>query len=169
MTSPNAELARIEESWAELSGTVARLGPEGLGRTGADGWSVLDHLAHIAAWERSALAILEGKDRLAAMGVPGAGSDLDTINRAVWARHHDRPAAEVLVDCREAHDAIVAALSNLSDADLQLPYSHYQPGSDLGVDGSRPVVEWIRGDTHEHYAEHTAYVNQLIKESSASR
>ena len=32
----------------------------------------------------------------------------------------------------------------------------------------RPVLDWVAGNTYEHYAEHISWINQLI-ESSAAR
>jgi hypothetical protein len=60
----------------------------------------------------------------------------------------------------------LAALSRLSDADLKKPYSHYQPSD---PDQKRPVLDWVGGNTYEHYAEHIAWINQLLSESSATR
>ena len=167
MTARNAEMAKIEQAWSKLSDLVERLGPEGRALRGADGWSVCDHLAHVAAWELSALGILQGKDRLAVMGIPGLDWDVEAMNKAIWEQHRHQADAEVMSYFRDAHDGLVAALSNLTDADLQLPYSHYQPEVDLGPDGARPVVDWIGGNTYEHYAEHVDWIGQLFKESSA--
>ncbi len=169
MTPPNAELPKVERGWNELSELVERLGPDGLARRDLNGWSVRDHVAHVAAWELSALGILRGENRIAIMGISGVGWDVEAINNAVWELHRHQTDAEVMAYCRNAHDSLVAALSNLSDADLQLPYSHYQPHVDIGPDGSRPVVEWMGGNTYEHYAEHIGWIDQLIKESSAAR
>lgn len=169
MTQPNAELDKIERAWSELSSLVERLGPEGLSLRGADGWSVRDHLAHVAAWELSALGLLQGKDRLASMGIPGAGWDVEAMNGAIFEQHRHQTDAEASAYCRDAHDRLVAALSNLSDADLQLPYRHYQPDVDIGTDGGRPVVDWIGGNTYEHYAEHIGWIDQLVRESRATR
>ena len=61
MTRDDALLERVDTSWNELSELVAKLGPDGLARTGPDGWAVKDHLAHVAAWEHSLLALIEGR------------------------------------------------------------------------------------------------------------
>jgi hypothetical protein len=62
-------LGRLDTAWNELDGLVrgiqvgARIAP------GTDGWAIKDHLVHIAAWEQSLLALLEGRDRDSAMGL----------------------------------------------------------------------------------------------------
>ena len=58
MTAPNSEMDRNENSWSELVDAVDGLGPGGLSLTGSDGWAVKDHLAHVAAWEHSLLALI---------------------------------------------------------------------------------------------------------------
>jgi hypothetical protein len=130
----NAEMQPIETAWARLVELVNQVEEAGgLSRAGADGWTVKDHLVHVAAWEHSLLALIEGHDRERAMGLTGA---------------------------------VESALGKLSDADLQKPYSHYQPAD---PDEKRPVVGWVAGNTYEHYAEHIDWINQLLSESSAAR
>jgi hypothetical protein len=53
----------------------------------------------------------------------------------------------------------MTALEKLSDADLQKPYSHYQPGD---PDEKRPVIEWVAGNTYEHYEEHAGWIKELV-------
>ena len=65
----NAEMERIDAAWKQLSDLVAKLGPDGLVAKARDGWAVKDHLAHIGAWEHSLRGLVEGQDRLEAMGV----------------------------------------------------------------------------------------------------
>lgn len=169
MTGSNSELPRIEASWDELVSLVDNLGPDGLVLTGQDGWAVKDHLAHIAAWEHSLRALVEKRDLAKAMGLREPTGDIDAINHALWELHSKLTPAESLVYFRDAHAQLMRALSELTDADLQLTYNHYQPDDPRDAADDRPVIEWVAGDTYEHYAEHAAWLNQLIKESSAAR
>jgi hypothetical protein len=162
----NGEINRIEASWNELVELVDQLGPSGLSMTGADGWKVQDHLVHVAAWELSLVGLVEGRDRLTAMGVQEPLDDTDAINDAVWKLHRSETSDQALKYFRESHAQLMSALGRLSDADLQKPYSHYQPGD---ADRTRPVIDWVGGNTWEHYAEHISWLNQLISESSAAR
>ena len=164
----NAELQRIETAWNELVELVNQVQEAGgLNQVGADGWTVKDHLAHVAAWEHSLLALIEGRDRFAGMGVrEPVEENTDSINEAVRKLHENDSADEALGYFRDSHAQLVAGLEKLSDADLQKPYSHYQPSD---PDQKRPVVDWVGGNTYEHYAEHVAWINQLISSSSAAR
>ena len=171
-----ALLERIGAAWKELSDLVAKLGPGGLTLAAPDGWAVKDHLVHVGAWEHSLLGLIEGRNRLAEMGVPhapriyvssstAATDDTDAINAAVRKLHENDTPEQALAYFRESHAKVIAALGKLSDADLQKPYSHFQPGD---ADQKRPVLDWVGGNTWEHYAEHIGWINQLI-ESRAAR
>jgi hypothetical protein len=158
---------RIDAAWNELSDLVAKLGPDGLMARAGDGWAVKDHLAHVGAWEHSLTGLIEGRDRLAAMGVhEPVEEETDVVNAAVFRLHERENAEQALKYFRDSHVQLMTALGKLTDADLAKPYSHYQPGE---PDEKRPVLGWVAGNTYEHYAEHIDWINQLIKESSAAR
>jgi len=160
-------MQRIETSWRELVALVGQVQDAGgLTQVGADGWMVKDHLAHIAAWEQSLLGLIEGRDRSLAMGLSEPLEELDAINEAVRQLHENDTVDEALGYFRDSHAQLVAELGKLSDADLQKPYSHYQPSD---PDEKRALVAWVGGNTYEHYAEHVGWINQLISESSAAR
>jgi uncharacterized damage-inducible protein DinB len=158
---------RIDVSWNELSLLVAKLGPDGLMVKAGDGWSVKDHLAHVAAWEQSLLGLIEGQDRLAAMGLlEPVEENTDVINDALVKLHQHETADQTLKYFRDSHAQLMTTLGKLTDADLQKPYSHFQPAD---PDEQRAVIGWVAGNTYEHYAEHIDWINQVIKESSAAR
>ena len=160
-------MSRIEAGWKQLGALVNQVeDAAGLNKVGADGWTVKDHLAHVAAWEHSLLALLEGRDRSGAMGLNEPLEEIDAVNEAIRKLHATDPADQALGYFRDSHAHLMAAMANLDDADLQKPYSHYQPSD---PDEKRPVVEWVAGNTYEHYAEHIDWINQLLRESSPAR
>ena len=163
----NAEMQPIEAAWDRLVRLVNQVEEAGgLNRAGGGGWTVRDHLVHVAAWEHSLLALVEGRDRELAMGLSGGVEGIDNVNEAIRKVHENDTADEALRYFRDSHARLVAALEKLNDADLQKPYSHYQPSD---PDERRPVVGWVAGNTYEHYAEHVDWMNQLLSESSAAR
>ena len=168
MTQTTSVVEPIEKSWKELNSLVDSLGPTGLSITGADGWAVKDHLIHIAAWEHSLLALLDGGDRHEAMGVGRDVDETDTINAAVWAMHRDKTPDEALDYFHQTHALLLKRLRTMSDADLQLPYNHYQPNEPRDDSDNRPALDWVAGNTYDHYAEHIDWINQL-RDSSAAR
>lgn len=168
MTTQNGVVEPITKGWTELSVLVDSLAASELALTGPDGWAVKDHLVHIAAWEHSLLALLEGRNRLSAMGVPGVAGDTDAINAAVWSLHRHETPEQAVDYFRETHELLMKSLSRMSDSELQLPYNHYQPNEPRDPADNRPVVDWVAGNTYDHYAEHIGWINQLI-ESRAAR
>ena len=164
----NAEVEKIDRGWSELMSLVDSIGVDGLNAGEPGGWAVKDHLVHVAAWELSLLALLNGENRKRAMRVPDAADDTDALNEAVWLLHRDEAPAEVLKQSRETHGALMDRLRAMSDADLRRSYNHYQPNDPRDPGDDRAVVGWVAGNTYEHYAEHVAWIGQLM-ESRASR
>jgi Protein of unknown function (DUF1706) len=161
MTEPNQEIEPIERGWSELSALVDSLGPDGLEKKGDGEWAVKDHLVHIAAWELSLLALLDGHDRKKAMGVPNAMDETDDINEAVWLLHRNETRQQVLAFSRDAHAALMRRLRGMTDADLRRSYNHYQPNDPRDPGDDRPVIGWVGGNTYEHYAEHIGWIKAI--------
>jgi uncharacterized protein (TIGR03083 family) len=156
-------MERIDRAWAELNGAVRGLSEQELTRPGPDGWAMKDHLAHISAWERSALALLRGMPRHEALGVDEAtyqSHDVERVNDAIEQRNRGRPLAEVLADFEQTHADVLTALERLTPDDLAKPYEQYLPSeAEAGSSGpQRPVLDWVVGNTYDHYAEHTGWI-----------
>ena len=167
MTQIKPLLEKIDDAWNELSRLVAKLGSEGLMARAADGWAVKDHLAHVAAWEHSLIGLVEGQDRLVAMGLhERLEENTDVVNEAILRLHQNETADQALKYFRDSHAQLMAALARLTDADLAKPYNHFQPSD---PDEERPVLGWVAGNTYEHYAEHIDWINQLLSTSSVAR
>jgi hypothetical protein len=170
MSEPNSVIEPIEEGWNELNGLVESLGRERLTVKGSDGWTVKDHLDHVAAWEKSLIALLDGTDRAAAMGIAATGDEeTDAINDAIWKVHRDETPEQALAYFRDTHADLMRLLNRMSDDDLQRPYNDYQPNDPRDPDDNRPALDWVAGNTWEHYAEHIEWINQLVRDSSAER
>lgn len=169
MSSANSAIESVQAGWHELSTLIGSLPPDRLTVAGPDGWAVKDHLVHIAAWELSLVALLEGADRAKEMGAPGM-NDTDEINAAVWLAHRDLTPEAALAHSQKTHARLVAVLERMSDADLQRSYNHFQPDDPKELPaGDRPALDWVAGNTYEHYAEHIAWISQLLSRASAAR
>ena len=166
-----ALVARIGDSYAALEELIKGLSPEQLAAPGGpDHWSVKDHLAHIAVWEKSLLGLLERRPRWEAMGVSRAdyeAHDTDALNAVIEAQHRDRPAADVLADFRATHERVLAALQRMTDADLQQPYARFQP--DEQPPNTNAVIGWVHGNTWEHMDEHRGWITVLLAEARGAR
>ncbi|HET7037154.1 MAG TPA: DinB family protein [Thermomicrobiaceae bacterium] len=164
-TPPTDVPARVETSWDALHAAIAGLTPEQLEAIrDTGGWSIKDHLAHVAAWEASLLALLTGGSRLAALDLREDEFDLDdfeTINAALQQRSAQVPAAQVLAHAHASHEQLVAALAALGEQGLSRPYADFQPEATENRD--RPVRDWVGGNTYEHYDEHRATIAALLE------
>lgn len=153
-------LRRIESRWTKLQDLLGALTPGDWERPLGDGWPVKVHVEHLAAWERSALGILEKRSRAEAMNIPAElweAHDTDAINQFMAERAMLMPAEACREDLERSHARLVTALGSLTEADLLLPYSHYQPDA---ADVANPVVGWVVGNTFGHYDEHIEWLEQ---------
>lgn len=160
--------AHLERARSALEQTIGALSEAQLVAPGPyEGWSVKDHLAHLATWEAGLAALLRKQDRYAAMGVDdidketALSSDADALNAIIYARTKDGSPAEVRGALRDAQEQLREALATLSDDDLWQTYSHYQP-HEPGEDSGAPILRWIAGNGYDHYAEHQRWIEELI-------
>ena len=158
-----AELLRdIDAAWNALSGAIAQLSDGQMTeRTDAAGWTVKDHLAHLAAWENSVLVILrDRRPQHEGLGVDKAtwdAEDIDATNEAVRRDNADAPLDEVRTRLETVHAQLVETILEITDAELRLPVDHWVRGG-----GEFPVVHKITGNTSEHYPEHREWLLAIV-------
>jgi len=117
-------LARIAAGRDELDAAVASFP----GHASPNGWTIAQHMAHVACWEHSALALLRGQPRYLHLRLTAdayATMNTDAINADIAELFKDRRADEVRVYYEQVHTDLVEAIRAMNDADLQLPYSHF--------------------------------------------
>jgi hypothetical protein len=164
---PNkAELIqRIHHSRAALEEALNSMSQEQLIRATPGGWSIKDHLAHLASWELGVAELLRRRPRFEAMQVEEAvsqGKSEDEINDLIYHQHTDIPLDEVSKKFREAHKQLLEALEELNDEGLLLAYANYT--ADGSGDPNRPVLHWVIGNTYEHFDEHLGYIQKNLQE-----
>ncbi|MCH7812342.1 MAG: ClbS/DfsB family four-helix bundle protein [Chloroflexi bacterium] len=159
-------LGRIERARASLDDVIGGLDEAQLVASGPDGgWSVKDHLAHLAAWEVGIAALLQHRPRYAAMQLDEKAyliTDEDGLNAIIYQQNQGRSFGAVRAAFGEAQRELLAALGGLNDADLLKTYSHYQR-DEAGEDSGAPIVGWIAGNTYEHYDEHRGWIEALVR------
>ncbi len=151
-------LAKIEQGWNDFNAYLITLTPPQVTvPTDAAGWTALDHVIHIADWEKGVLAMLNKQDRPAAMGVDKTTwdeQDFDKINDVLQKNSQDKTMEQARTHVMDVHQAFVDKIKSMSNEDLQRPYKYYQPESDQEA----PVIRWIQMNTYEHYAEHMPWI-----------
>lgn len=154
-------LDKIASKWAELASLTDPLSDAEFLQPRADGWSPRDHVVHVTAWERSLLALLRGESRAAAVGLTDAEHDaleIEGINARILALAAHLSPPEVRRRASKTHAELLTLLHSLTDEDVNLPYSHYQPTA--GSNGD-PVFNWIGGNTFGHYEEHIGWLSKI--------
>lgn len=107
----------------------------------AAGWTVKDHVAHLAAWRREAVELLGAVQK----GEAGHGfSDLDGHNAELHERHHAWPAERVRAEADASYADFLLAVEGCPTDKLA--------GTRPGSEGR--VWTWVLGNGHEHVAEH---------------
>lgn len=156
-------LERIAASRAALAETIRGIDRAALvKKRDAAGWTALDHLAHIASWERMIVAHLTDGSDHEVLGVDAeqyAAMSLQEINDALHERTRSRTAGATLAEFVAAHSDIVALIEALPAEVLARPYWDGDPSG-------RTVMAKVAGDTYLHYAEHAAWIAALHADAS---
>jgi uncharacterized protein (TIGR03083 family) len=156
-------LKHMQDGWDELQAYIQSLTEAQMtGPSDAAGWTVKDHLIHVAMWEDDILALLQKRSRHEHLGIDEASwksGDFDRMNAIIQQRYRDTPLDQVLQTSRAVHEHLVEIIQSMTDQDLHRSYSDYQPEPDQ----DRPVIGWIIGATYEHYREHIACMNAIGK------
>jgi len=163
-------LERIDASYAALAKTLQRLSDDQLSRPAPSGWAIKDHLAHLAAWELGIAALLQHHPRYAAMQVEEAmeqDKSTDELNDLIYQQNAGLSPAEAREKFEAAHGQMLQVLESLSDDDLFRPYADYLPEGGQGF--RDPVLNWIVGNTYEHFDEHKAYIRDHVLSDSEAR
>jgi uncharacterized protein (TIGR03083 family) len=158
-------LDAIHRQRTELEATIEPLTDDQLLASPAGGWSIVDHLAHITAWEQSIVALLQSKSRHVGLGVDKATyetHDVDAVNKEIFDRNHHRPIGDILDEFRRSHLQLLDVLDGLTDEELLQPYSHFLP-EEPGDETGEPIIGWIAGNSYHHYIEHLPVIRMLAR------
>jgi hypothetical protein len=141
-------LEQIRSRRAQLETVLVQFSPEHMLTPALPGhWSVKDVLAHLGWW---AQRIVNTYHTLRQGNIPDPHLEalgIDELNAQVFAEHEGRPLAEVRREERQAYQALLALAESAPEADL------FDPNRFAWTEG-QPFVEWVKGNTYEHYAEH---------------
>ena len=146
-------LAGVDRRWRPLRDLADRVGFERLEATTPAGWTGKEMLAHIAFWDEAVEGAVRGIFRGESTegwrfgsGYVLEGSwprdDVHNAREAAWAR--TQPTADVLARCDRAHEAMVAFLHTVADAEIAAHESYF---TSLG----------------EHYTEHHPELEALFR------
>ncbi|MFN8531176.1 MAG: DinB family protein [Anaerolineae bacterium] len=153
----------LRQGWGKLWDYLNTLTPEQLTqKTDAAGWTIKDHVMHMALWEVGIAALLERQSRTDAMGFDESVWDLpiDEVNAILQQRYKHLEWEDVKSRFTRIHERLLKVVTSLNDADLVRPYKAFDPKTD---EDDRPVIEFIVGNTFEHYEEHLPWLKAIAE------
>lgn len=135
----------------------------------AGGWSVKDHLYHLAVWERGIRYLLQGRPRYEGMELTEQQFeelDADGMNAVIFEKNRDRSLDDVLQVFHDEHRAMVEYLQSdqITWDDLQKPYADYAAHSQE-EDDRHPVLFWVFGNTAGHFDMHQEWIEEILRGS----
>jgi hypothetical protein len=146
MSLKGESLQQEEERWEQLCGLLEKI-PDWEQPGVADGWSVKDLLAHIAAWHAKTIDRLEAYDSRGELPAPPA--DIDAFNAQVYDENRDLSLHDVKVmsgACRHRFREEVAALTE---------------------DEMKQIEPVIAGNAYGHYQEHIEQIEASLAKGKA--
>ena len=152
-------LSEIEREWKALMGVVGRLTPGQMNTPDSGGWSPKDNLAHLAEWMKVLMGYhMDQRPPNEVLGVAPevtADWDMDVINPVLFERNRQRPADDVQNELKRVYAELNAKIRATPFADLMKPRRPDDPDR-------RPLLDWVLGDTTEHFAEHRATIEKTL-------
>ena len=136
--------AAIESGRVRLDAALASWADEAMLHRIDDEWTRKDVLAHVEAWERRVVELLE---RLQAGDPPTDRVETDERNAQFFARDRDRSLADVRAGERDAYERMLVAIDTAADEEL------FDAGHFAWTEGD-PFADWFRSNGDEHYEEH---------------
>ena len=120
-------------------------------------WSIKDILAHIAAWERVAIDIIQAaRDGEALKSyIPKIFKSIDDFNATIYDTHKDDPSADVMAEFKASHNDFLSIISSLSEDFIS---------SNLPFEGTEELTiqYMISANTHWHYKEHSESIQNWL-------
>lgn len=154
----------MEAAWNTLIATVADA-PEGdvAGKRDPAGWTALDHLAHVSAWERTALFPMLGRPRHEGAGVTADefALEFDPLNEIIRGQTAGQPRQQVIDDANRWHRQLVETMRNATPGELQKTAREFDPDGRDATD-PRSILDIAEGNTTGHYLEHDGYIRKIL-------
>jgi hypothetical protein len=158
-------MACIQREWSALMRAIEGLAPEQMSAPRSGGWSVKDHLAHLAAWEQFLVQHhIQGQPPHQVMEMDAETFkrlDETGLNAMIRKGNRFRPVADVLAHLRWSHAQVLQTLEAMSFDDLTQPRYSDDPEK-------RPLIGWVIGNTYEHYAEHRQNIERMVGETASA-
>lgn len=150
-------IERIRSARRQLETALERLTPAQLTMPGPEGWSIKDHLLHIASWQQILLGIMHGKAGHGTLGVEAevfATLDIDEVNALLYERERQRSLEDAWRYFRDTFSAVLRELESIPEEALKRPYRVSASGE------TRPLLEAIVNNSYDHDLEHLEWIRR---------
>jgi hypothetical protein len=155
----------IERAWRPYQEYIRGLSPELLdGPTDDAGWTVKDHITHVAAWEGGIRALLQGDPRHEGMGISEedlALDDEDQINERIRQAHAGMTAEDVVEESVLRHEGFIMELEALPEEAVYRKRSEFTKQDDPE---GKFFGEWVWGNSGAHFREHLAAIRHILND-----
>lgn len=150
-------IKQIETEWDNLQAALDGLTEEQMHQPGVVGeWSIKDILAHITAWQTRLIATLFKVEKGFTPDTTEGGETVDQLNEKFYQEMKDRSFDQVWDDLDASYHQILGRLKGWKEKDLcDAKRFKWMNG--------QPFVEYVAGDSYEHYAEHAAQIREWRK------
>lgn len=163
-----ADLLRsIDSSWAQLEPFLAGLTEKQAIMQDDQGWTVRDHVTHMAVWEESVAVLFDGKPRHEALGIDEAfyaEASFDEINEIIRKRTQSMPLGQALAEWKRAHHELMARVRSLSEDELTRRVRDFFPQAARTDD--RLVIDFLHENTAAHIDEHFPWMRAIVSRSA---
>jgi hypothetical protein len=151
----------MNEARGELEAFVAGIPPEDVVTLRKNGWSIKDHLFHLATWDLYLIAVLNREPRVPALGLEhDPRAPFDEVNAIFFARGKDLPLNQVLGMFRGNRARIIEQVRRMTPLDLDRPAAEFQPSEPPPPAGS--LKHWIVAITADHDREHHEWMREIL-------
>jgi len=157
-------LKRMQRAYDNLEAVLRPLNEARLAQPGADGWAIKDHLAHLATWELGIVELLQHRPRFAGPRLEEAveqEKSEEEINEIIYQENAVLSPAQAVELYRDAHRQMLRVIEGMSNDELYSPYAAFLPDGEDGP--GDPVLNWIVGNTYEHYNDHARWIQAMIQ------
>jgi len=162
----DSELAKftvsIDAAWKDLLSFLAAVTPSQASKRDQAGWSVKDHVTHLAVWEDSVAILFRGGRRHEALGIEEplyAAGNYDEINEVIKVRLEGTALQEAIRNLEGAHRQLMGHLRTLRDADLNAKAREFFPQAPRNDD--RRLASLLWDNTGRHFTEHLEWMRDL--------
>jgi hypothetical protein len=164
ISTQNELVEAIQSAWTQLESFLAGLDVKDASMKDANGWTVRDHVTHIAVWEDSVAVLFRGGKRHEALGIDErlyAEASFDDMNDVIKRAQEHLTLAQAVGEMRRVHEALMDDVRRLSDAELGTTVRYHFPSAPQS--DKRRVIDFISENTAAHFEEHLPWMRGIVK------